>query len=463
MNAMVHISDLARLSPEHAARVLARLSDAEKEQLLFDWRFHARDEQLPPAGDWLAWTYLGGRGAGKTRSGAEWIRDQVKGGAGRLAMIAPTSADARDTLVEGISGIKSVCWRHDRTVAGTFVGLPNYEPSKRRLTWANGAMATLFSAEEPERLRGPQHEALLGDELAAWADPQATWDMAMFGLRLGKRPRAMVTTTPKPIKLIRDLTTGKNIIGDSPLYVVTRGSTWRNRAHLAAPFFDQVVARYQGTRLGRQELEGELLEDVEGALWARAWIEAGRVSYPPDLRRIVVAIDPAITANVSSDLTGITVSGLGVNDHGYVLEDVSGRYSPRQWAEVAVRAYDEWEADCIVAEGNQGGELVRHTISTVRPNLPVRIVYASRGKQARAEPIASLYEQGRVHHVGAFPELEDQMSTWEPLTGDGSPDRLDSVVWGLTDLFPRMVHKPKSFALPKPVVEPVNSLSWMSR
>jgi phage terminase large subunit-like protein len=291
-------------------------------------------------------------------------------------------------------------------------------------TWANGAQATAFSAEEPDRLRGPQHEVFWGDEVAAWANAQDTWDMAMFGLRLGDHPRAMVTTTPKPLPIIRDLVS-------DPRNVVTRGTTWDNRTHLPKSFFDQVVAKYEGTRLGRQELNAEILEDADGALWRRDMIRRG---HAPKMIRVVVGVDPPASSSGNSALAGIVVCGLGIDGRGYVLADYSARMSPGEWGRTAVQAYDEWRADRIVAEGNQGGEMVRHTIQTVRENVPVTIVYASRGKQARAEPVAALYEQGKVDHVGTFPELEDQMATWEPLSAMASPDRLDAMVWAMTDL-----------------------------
>lgn len=426
----MHISSLAKLPPGRLARILEELTDQEAEELLRDWRFVARSEQIAPDGDWRTWLFLAGRGAGKTRSGAEWVRDLVKSGYLRIGLIAPTSADARDVMVEGTSGILSVSWQHDRDRFGKPMGLPSYEPSKRRLTWGNGAMATLFSAEEPERLRGPQHDAIWADELAAWKDAQDAWDMAMFGLRLGDDPKVMVSTTPKPIPLLRALL-------KDPTTIVTRATTYANKANLANAFMSQIVKKYEGTRLGRQELAGELLEEAEGALWNRELIERARLKGPlPQMKRIVVAVDPAVTAKQESNLTGIVAAGLGVDGRGYVLADSSDRYSPDAWARKAVAQFDSLKADRIVAEGNQGGELVRHTIQSVRPNAPVTIVHASRGKQARAEPIAALYEQGKVSHAAAFSELEDQMCTWEPL-GDPpppSPDRIDALVWALTAL-----------------------------
>lgn len=338
-------------------------------------------------------------------------------------------------MVEGQSGILAVSWRQDRDGRGNLTGRPLYEPSKRRLTWENGATATLFSAEEPDRLRGPQSDAVWADELAAWPDANAAWDMAMFGLRLGDRPQAMVSTTPKPIPLIRELLA-------SPTTIVTRASTSANRANLAPTFLTTIVAKYQGTRLGRQELEGELIEDVEGALWTRAMIDAAHkgpdgapLLKAPDLKRIVVAVDPAASSGEASALTGVVVAGIGRDGRGYVLEDCSGRMSPGDWGKRVIKAYDNHKADRIIAEGNQGGEMVSHTIRTVRPGAPVTVVHAKHGKQARAEPVAALYEQGRVSHVGAnFAELEDQLCTWSRDGNEASPDRLDAMVWALTSL-----------------------------
>lgn len=431
----LHISSLGRLPPDQIAAALAGLTDNEAEQLLHDWEFLARPDQLPPKRDWRTWLFLAGRGAGKTRSGAEWVRAKVKAGYERLALIAPTSADARDVMVEGTSGVLSVSWQHDKDVSGKLMGLPSYEPSKRRLTWGNGAIATLFSAEEPERLRGPQHDAIWADELAAWKNAQDAWDMAMFGLRLGTNPQVMVSTTPKPIPLLRALL-------KDPTTEVTRATTHSNQANLADAFLAQIVKKYEGTRLGRQELAGELLEEAEGALWNRAMIERARLKGPlPEFKRVVVAVDPAVTAKAESNLTGIVAAALGVDGRGYILSDSSDRYSPDAWARKAVTQFDTLKADRIVAEGNQGGELVRHTIQSVRPNVPVTIVHASRGKQARAEPIAALYEQGRVSHAAAFSELEDQMCTWEPLGDQPSPDRIDAMVWALTSL---MLNNPET-------------------
>lgn len=428
----LHVSSLAKLPPKLLTQALASLTEAEADQLLHDWRFTARPEQLAPHGDWQVWAYIAGRGAGKTRSGAEWVRSKVMAGCSRLALIAPTAADARDVMVEGDSGVLSVCWSGDRDGKGNVIGRPIYEPSKRRLTWANGAIATTYSADEPERLRGPQHDGAWCDEVGAWNYAQEAWDMAMFGLRLGTNPQAMVTTTPRPIPLLRQ------IIGSANT-VVTRGSTYSNRANLAASFLDKIVTRYEGTRLGRQELMGELLDDFPGALWTREMIDAAKKDVTlPDMARVVVAIDPSGTAGESDegDSVGIVVAGKGVDGKAYVLADRTCKLSPDGWGRRAVDAYREFSADRIIAERNYGGAMVQHVIRTVDQRVPYREVVASRGKVIRAEPVAALYEQKRVRHVGGLDALEDQLCamTGDGFMGEGSPDRLDAMVWALSDL-----------------------------
>jgi predicted phage terminase large subunit-like protein len=403
-------------------RMLRTLDEPRIEQLVSDWRFWARPSQLPPENAWRVWLLMAGRGFGKTRTGAEWVRAQVEEGrARRIALVAPTAADVRDVMIEGESGLLAIAPDHCR---------PEYEPSKRRLTWPNGAVATCFSAEEPDRLRGPQHDAAWCDELASWRHAE-TWDMLMLGLRLGADPRCVVTTTPKPIRLLRQL------LGDSGV-VVTRGSTWENRDNLAPAFLAEIVRRYEGTRLGRQELEAELLDDVPGALWTRAAIDRAKVSIAPALRRVVVAVDPALSAGEDSDETGIVVAALGQDGQGYVLDDLSGRFPPHGWARRAVAAYHAHKADRVVAEVNNGGDLVEATIRMIDAGASFRAVHASRGKAVRAEPVAALYEQGRVHHVGSFPALEDQMCAFAPSFDRHavgySPDRLDALVWALSDL-----------------------------
>jgi phage terminase large subunit-like protein len=418
----LHASSLASLPENLRNKLIWSLSPTQALKIKYEWPYRARPAQLPPPGDWRVWLLLAGRGFGKTRTGAELVRARVEAHtARRIALVAPTAADARDVMVEGESGLLKTAPRLDR---------PLYEPSKRRLTWANGAVATIFSADEPERLRGPQHDFAWCDELAAWRYPEA-WDMLMFGLRLGDDPRAIVTTTPRPTRLIRTL------IAD-PKVVVTRGGTRENRANLAPAFLDQIVKRYQGTRLGRQELDAELLDDMPGGLWQRGIIEATRTSTAPEFSRVVVAIDPAVSASEHADETGIIAAGRDANGHGYVLADASGRYAPAEWARVAIAAYRAHQADRIVAEINNGGDMVEATLRVIDPDVPFSAVRAARGKVARAEPVAALYEQGRVHHIGAYAPLEDQMcsftSDFDRTTAGYSPDRVDALVWALTEL-----------------------------
>jgi len=358
---------------------------------------------------------MAGRGMGKTRAGAEFVLREIKAKrARRIAFVAKTPADARDVMIEGDSGILGISPPWDR---------PLYEPSKRRLTWSNGATALVFSSKEPDQLRGPQYDLAWGDEIRTWYYPQETWDNLMFGLRLGEHPRAVITTTPLPLAVI------KNIM-KAPDTVITTGTTYDNRANLAPSFFRQIISKYEGTRLGRQEIRAELLEDVPGALWHRSNI---LYKPAPELIRVVVAIDPAVTSSENADETGIVVVGKGADGKGYVLSDRSARVSPDSWARRAVQAYDDFKADRIIGEVNNGGDMVGLTIRTVR-NVPYKAVHASRGKQARAEPVSALYEQGKVFHIQPFDELEDQLVTWTPETGE-SPDRLDALVWALTELF----------------------------
>jgi phage terminase large subunit-like protein len=422
----LHSGRLASLPEALRNELVAALSPEEARLLIYDWPFWARPNQLPPEGDWRVWLVLAGRGFGKTRTGAEHIRARATARtASRFALVAPTAGDARDVMVEGESGILAVSPPWER---------PRYEPSKRRLTWPNGAVATLFSADEPERLRGPQHDLAWCDELASWRYPEA-WDMLMLGLRLGADPRVVVTTTPRPTKLIRGLTA-------DPTVVVTRGTTYDNRANLAPAFLGQIVRKYQGTHLGRQELLAELLENVPGALWNRGMIEATRASNAPELIRVVVAIDPATSSTEGSDETGIIVAGKDQAGRGWVLADASGRFRPTEWAKTAILAYRAHCADRVVAEVNNGGDMVETTLRMIDPNVPFAAVHASRGKITRAEPVAALYEQGRVHHVGVFPHLEDQMcafardahGAFDIRSAGFSPDRVDALVWALTDL-----------------------------
>ena len=413
------------------------LGPAKAEELRYTWPFWARPEQLEPEGDWTVWVALAGRGWGKTRAGVEWVRHQIKCGKRRIAAVAPTNSDIRRVMVEGESGFLNTCWKGDTTYRGGKLGYPIWSPTNRTLTWENGAKVEFYSAEDPERLRGPQFHAAWADEVAAWRNQQDVWDMLQFTLRLGRKPRVMVTTTPKPTKLMRGLI-------KSPDSHVTRGSTFDNQANLAKPFLDTVRREYEGTRLGRQELYAEVLEEADGALWTTEMLDGCLVEKKdvPELNRIVVSIDPAVTAKTESDMTGIIVAGIDVNGTGYVLEDATDRYSPAEWAAKAISLYKSHNADRIVAERNQGGEMVRRTLEAEDETVPIRLVHASRGKMARAEPISALYERGRVKHVRDLDELETQMRTWEPLGSLGSPDRLDACVWALTDLMLHGVNNP---------------------
>lgn len=400
--------------------MFARLASALED----DYVARARPNQLPPEGNWSVWLVMAGRGFGKTWTGAQWVRSNALATPSRIALVGATAADVRDTMVEGQSGILNVSPDWDR---------PIYEPSKRRITWPNGSIATMFSAEEPERLRGPQHHIAWCDELGAWSNQQQTFDQLQFGMRLGTKPRTLITTTPKPSKLMKALLQQEAV-------AVTRGSTYDNRANLAPTFLESIASRYENTRLGRQELHAEYLSDTPGALWTVDWLDRDRVTDAPELRRIVVAIDPAVSNTENSDETGIIVAGIDSRGHVYVLEDCSGRYAPHEWARAAVAAYQRHKADRILAEANNGGALVEHTVRTVSRGVPFKTVHASRGKVIRAEPVSAMYEQGKVHHVGAFPALEDQMcaftSDFDRARMGYSPDRVDALVWCLTEFLP---------------------------
>lgn len=408
---------IASLPVSEREKLLQDLPDDVANAAMYDWRgMWARPNQVPPGGDWRYWLLLAGRGFGKTRVGAETVREWSEIYP-RIHLVGPTAADVRDVMIQGDSGLMNCFPREHR---------PLYEPSKRLVTFASGAVAYAFSADEPERLRGPQCASFWADEVAAWRFPEA-WDNLLFGFRLGNNPRGVITTTPKPTKLIKDMVT-------DPHTVITRGSSYDNRANLAPAFFDAIIRKYEGTRLGRQELLAEILEDLPGALWTLAMIERSRVAGIPQMWRVVVAIDPAVTATEGSDETGIVVVGVGPGPQLYVLEDSSRRATPGEWAREAVRLLVKWKADRIVAEVNNGGDLVEANLRGVSPMLPYRAVRASRGKATRAEPVAAMYEQNRVHHVGRFPELEQQMCNFVPGQQERSPDRMDALVWAVYDL-----------------------------
>jgi len=436
MNPTITAQTLRDLPPAKAKEVLSKLSKKQAEELKSNWQFWGRPEQMAPlATDWNVWFINAGRGFGKTRAGVEWVREQVKLGHKRIAAVASTNSDIERVMVKGESGFLNCCSKLDKTYKGVEMGYPLWSPTKRSLVWENGAKVEFYSAEEPERLRGPQFSAAWCDELAAWNKDQDTWDMLQFCLRLGKHPRICVTTTPKPTKLVRTIL-------KSPKVVITSGSTFDNSANLADTYLTAVKEQYEGTRLGKQELYAEVLEEAEGALWTTETLDACQIDRKdlPHLNRIVVAIDPAVTANAESDMTGIVVAGIDINGKGYILGDYTDKLSPQGWAAKAIKLYHEYQADRIVAEVNQGGDMVKQTIHGEDPTVAYKAVRASRGKYARAEPISALYERKLVHHVrnpsdGAnLEELEVQMRTWEPLGSIGSPDRLDAMVWALTDL-----------------------------
>ena len=424
------LEQLARLKAPMAREFIADLTPEEQMvclRELFAWQNWARPAQTLPEGQWSTWVIKAGRGFGKTRTGAEVVRHWCESiPRCRVALVARTASDVRDVMVEGESGMLAICppWAK-----------PMYEPSKRRLTWPNGSIATTFTADEPDLLRGPQFHKAWCDELASWRFLREAWDNLQFGLRLGINPQAIITTTPKPLKLLRAILA-------EPSTVTTGGSTYENRANLAPSFFVNVKRLYEGTTIGRQELFAELLDEAEGALWNRKDIDAARREDAPALDRLVVAIDPAVSSQEQSDETGIVAVGSATLEraagrplqHFFVLADHSGRFTPLDWCRRAIGCLENLQGDRIVAEVNNGGDLVEATLRTISEDVPYKAVHASRGKQARAEPIASLYEQGRVHHLGVFDELEDQLCNWVPNQNMRSPDRLDALVWGISEL-----------------------------
>ncbi|MDB6178023.1 terminase family protein [Paracoccus sp. Z330] len=425
---------LASAAPREVDAFLEGLSDNALTALPWLFEFWALPHQLPPEGDWKSWVIMGGRGAGKTRAGSEWVRKLVEGPTAaapgkchRVALVGETFDQAREVMIMGESGILA-CSPPDRR--------PVWEAGRRRLVWANGATATVYSAHEPEALRGPQFDAAWVDELAKWKKAEETWDMLQFALRLGAHPQQVITTTPRNVGVL------KRILRNAST-VTTHAPTDANRAYLAESFLAEVQSRYGGTRLGRQELDGVLLDDVEGALWATGTLEQCRVERLPELSRIVVAVDPAVTACKASDECGIVVAGVVTRGEpqdwrAYVLEDASVRGGPVEWARAAIAAMERHGAERLVAEVNQGGDLVESVIRQVDPLVPFKGLRASRGKGMRAEPVAALYEQGRVKHLlsGNLGTLEDQMCQMSVrgFEGRGSPDRLDALVWALHEL-----------------------------
>lgn len=407
--------------------ILKRLTDAEAEALLYDWeQLWARPTQLQPKGDWRIWLMLAGRGFGKTRSAAEWVRKQLLEMPGcRVAIVARTYADATNVCVEGESGLLGCLAPAERKGV-------EWNRSLGEGMLSNGSRWQVFTSEKPDSLRGPQFHAMWADELAAWAKHRAAWEQVPFVVRLPwakdtkRAGRIVISTTPRPVKEIRELLEGNDV-------AVTRGTSFENWKNLNA-LTQNKLAALRGTRLGRQELMAEVLDDVPGALWTRALLDKHRVKAAPQMTRVIVGVDPAVTSGEDADETGIIVAGKGTDGHFYVLTDASCRLSPDGWARQAVQQYETWEADRIVAEVNQGGDLVERIVRSVARNVSYKSVRATKGKVVRAEPIAALYEQGKVHHVGMLERLEDQLCTYTPDSYDGSPDRLDALVWALTEL-----------------------------
>ena len=415
-------------TPEEKASALARLERCTREELIalaFDWESNGRPDQRAPEGDWTTWLLIGGRGSGKTRAGAEWVRELATGDfpVTPIALVGETMAEARAIMVEGESGLLRVHHPDHR---------PKFEAGRGAVIWPNGVKAILMPANDPERFRGPQFAAAWCDELAKWPKAEAAWDMLQFGLRVGARPRQLVTTTPRATKLLKRLMADKDA-------VVRRMPTFTNTDNLSPNFVAAIVSRYRDTVLGRQELDGEMVEEMPGALWNRGQVEAARMAEAPALSRMVVAVDPPVTGKKTSDACGIVVAGRW-GEKAVVLADrtVQGT-TPLGWARVAVKAFHEFAADTIIAEVNQDGDLVKTVLAQIDPAVPVREARANRGKWLRAEPVAALYAQGRVKHAGMFAELEDELCAFGP---DGraeghSPDRLDALVWAVTELLLR--------------------------
>jgi phage terminase large subunit-like protein len=422
--------------------LIAQMSPAEMEWLNSQWELFSHHHQRPPTSatsgaEWALWLLIGGRGAGKTRAGAEWIRAQALGlapfasePAGRIALVGETEHDVREVMIEGVSGLLAVHRRAER---------PRWIPTRRRLEWSNGAVAQAFSADDPESLRGPQFNCAWSDEIAKWRYADSAFDMLQFGLRLGSHPRQVITTTPRPTALV------KRLLAD-PANAVTHAPTAANAFNLAPAFLRSVMARYAGTRLGRQELDGEIIDERADALWSRAVIEAGRVQQPPPLRRIVVAVDPPASSGKRADACGIVAAGCAEDDTIYVLADDSVQgVAPHIWADKAIALWRRLEADALVAEINQGGEMVRAVIEQADPAVPVTPVRATRGKWLRAEPVAMLYAQGRVKHAGSFAALEDEMCDFGGggLSNGRSPDRVDALVWAVSSLTQGETRRPR--------------------
>lgn len=418
---------LAEMPKDKQKIMLQSMTEQDLKNLQYDWSFWGRPKQQPPEGSWLTWLILAGRGFGKTRTGAEWVKQQIeRGDVGRIAAIAPTSSDVRDVMVEGESGILAVMPPDLR---------PEWWPSKNRLEFPDGQIVLCYPATEPDRLRGPQfHKAWL-DELAAWDhldDPYNAYTQVQLALRLGNNPQKVITTTPKPVPLLRKIASDNKT-------VLTKGSTYENSSNLAADFIESIEDQFSNTRVGRQEIYAEILDDAPGALWTRNGLERQRwkdeFGRPPEMVRVVMGVDPSVTSSEDSDETGIIIVGKSVDGQGFVLADASIKGTADEWGRACIEAFDAFNVDRVVGEVNNGGDLIERVLRTLRPNIPFKAVRASRGKAKRAEPVAALYEQGRVWHLGMFPLLEDQMSRFTPDGEfDSSPDRADALVWSLTEL-----------------------------
>ena len=421
---LFELARLSKLASAEKARVLTDLPANWVEGFHFDFGLFAHPHQTPPAAaangkPWRTWLILGGRGAGKTRAGAEWVRAVARADRNaRIALVGETEHDVRSVMVEGVSGLLSIHPAFEK---------PAWFPSRRRLEWKNGAVAEMFSAENYESLRGPQFTAAWCDELAKWRHAEATFDMLQFGLRLGERPRQVITTTPRPIALI------KKLVAD-PSTALTRAGTVANAFNLSPAFLEHVLTRYNGTRIGRQEIDGEIVDERADALWTRQGLESCRVAAAPELTRIVVAIDPPASAKKGADACGIVAAGRAADGTVYVIEDASiAGASPQGWASRAVALWRKLQADTLIAEVNQGGDMVSAVLRKIDAEVPIIATRATRGKYHRAEPVSQLYEQGRVKHAGAFPALEDEMCDFglDGLSSGHSPDRLDALVWAV--------------------------------
>ncbi len=412
---------VANLPEDKREAVLASLSDTESGVLLDDWFFTARREQLPPLSDWFIWVMMAGRGFGKNYSGSHWLIDQhLTQGKENSAIVAATASDLRRYCLEGPSGIMSLAPRHF---------YPEYKKSQTKLVWPNGTETHLFTSEKPNRLRGANHDAAWCDELSYWTYAEEAWDMLMLTLRHGTDVKCMVTMTPRPVPAVRSL-----LLREGKDVAVTRGATMDNFDNLSETFQTQIITQYAGTRLERQEIYGELLLDVEGALWEHEQLEELRIMDEPELRRIIIGVDPSTTSGENADEVGIIVVGQDKNNKGYVLGDYSGVMSPKKWASKVVSLYHAYGANKVVAEKNQGGEMISTIIHNEDEFVPIDLVHASKGKVARAEPVALLYEQHRIHHVGIHAKLEDEMCMFVPGDIHDSPNRVDAMVWAFTGL-----------------------------